>query len=125
MPSSPCAGLHDAALGLGRATQTFAGMLPRVRVYAPTAVVGTGACSAAHRVFQLTTYEERTKPEASTKECRGLMIISGVGRTYSIGASSGYWSGSHSSTGMLYFTSCVRTHRMPLHAGKLRKDCLG
>ena len=61
----------------------------------------------AHRGFQLTTYEERTNPEASTKECRGLMIMSGVGRTYAIGASSGYRSGSHSSTGMLYFTSCV------------------
>ena len=38
------------------------------------------------------------------------MIMSGVGRTYSRGPSIGYRSGSQSSTGMLYFTSCARFH---------------
>ena len=70
---------------------------------------GTGSRQTPHRGFQLTTYEDRTKPEASTKECRGLMIMSGVGRTYSIGPSIGYRSGSHSSTGMLYLMSCRRS----------------
>ena len=76
----------------------------------------------AHRGFQLTTYDDRTKPDASTKECRGLMIMSGVGRTYSSGPSSGYRSGSHSSTGMLYLTSCARA-RDSSHEQSSRPAC--
>lgn len=34
------------------------------------------------------------------------MIMSGVGTTYGMGAATGKRSGSHSATGMLYFTSC-------------------
>ena len=55
---------------------------------------------------QLRRYAELTTPEASTKACLGLMIMSGVGTTYIMGATFGYRSGSHNDTGMLYFTPC-------------------
>lgn len=45
-------------------------------------------------------------PEGSTKECCGLMIMSGVGTTYMMGGCLGYASGSQIDTGMLYFTPC-------------------
>ena len=57
---------------------------------------------------QLRRYAELTTPDASTKACLGLMIISGVGTTYIMGATFGYRSGSHNDTGMLYFTPCTR-----------------
>lgn len=60
-----------------------------------------------HRGLQCTAQGARTKPEASTKEWRGLMIMSGVGTTYGMGAATGKRSGSHSATGMLYFTACA------------------
>lgn len=64
----------------------------------------------AHLALQCTTQGARTKPEASTKEWRGLMIMSGVGTTYGMGAAAGKRSGSHRATGMLYFTSCSGVH---------------
>ena len=46
-------------------------------------------------------------PDASTKACRGLIIMSGVGTTYMIGGTFGYLSGNHNDTGMLYFAPCT------------------
>lgn len=54
------------------------------------------------------TYADMTRLEESTKGCRGLIIMSGVGSTYTSGAFRGYPSTSQIPRGTLYFASCNR-----------------
>lgn len=58
--------------------------------------------------FQWSKYSELTTPDGVTKEWRGLIIMSGVGMTYKMGATRGYFSGSHSAMGMLYLMPCAK-----------------
>lgn len=72
--------------------------------------------------IQLRTYGDETTPDASTNECCGLMIMSGVGTTYMMGGCLGYASGNQIATGMLYFTRCTGIEHVSHHVLQDWKD---